>query len=243
MTQTGAKDSALQVSGQVASQAAASATPNAPLDLAQANKLIGQVNSQHDLQTTFTAMPKPDLKALAFWKKVMDSIGHFFEGIAKVFAPLGPFMPYILGALAIALIAVLLSPVVRLMISTRFQRLFQRDHLRADAPWRPTREAVVALLADIDALAVKGDYDEAVHLLLARSVADINAFRPNMVRKHYSARDISSHPLLPEAARPAFVEIVRWVEMSYFAGIPAGKAGFDACRAAYVAFVAAEGIT
>ncbi|ESQ89469.1 hypothetical protein ABENE_13905 [Asticcacaulis benevestitus DSM 16100 = ATCC BAA-896] len=243
LTQTGAKDSALQVSGQVASQAAASATPNAPLDLAQANKLIGQVNSQHDLQTTFTAMPKPDLKALAFWKKVMDSIGHFFEGIAKVFAPLGPFMPYILGALAIALIAVLLSPVVRLMISTRFQRLFQRDHLRADAPWRPTREAVVALLADIDALAVKGDYDEAVHLLLARSVADINAFRPNMVRKHYSARDISSHPLLPEAARPAFVEIVRWVEMSYFAGIPAGKAGFDACRAAYVAFVAAEGIT
>jgi hypothetical protein len=242
LTQTGAKDSALQVSGQVSGQAATSATPNAPLDLAEAKKLIAQVNSQHDLQTTFSAMPKPDLKALAFWKKVMDSMGHFFEGVAKVFAPLGPFMPYILGALALALIALLLSPVVRLMISTRFQRLFQRDHLRADAPWRPTREAVVALLADIDALAIKGDYDEAVHLLLARSVADINAFRPNMVRKHYSARDISSHPLLPEAARPAFVEIVRWVEMS-FAGIPAGKTGFDACRAAYVAFVDAEGIT
>lgn len=237
--QAGAKDSA----SQVASQAATSANPNAPVDLAEAKKLIGQVNSQHDLQTTFTAMPKPDLKAMAFWKKVMDSIGHFFEQVAKIFAPLGPYMPYILGALAIALIALLLSPVVRLMISTRFQRLFQRDQLRADAPWRPTREAVVALLGDIDALAAKGEYDEAVHLLLARSVADINAFRPNMVRKHYSARDISSHPLLPEAARPAFIEIVRWVEISYFAGIPAGKAGFDACRAAYVAFVAAEGIT
>lgn len=236
--QTGAKDNA----SQVASDAVTSANPNAPLNLAEAKKLIGQVNNQNDLQTTFTALPKPDLKAMAFWKKVMDAIGHFFEQVANVFAPLGPYMPYILGVLAIALIALLLSPVVRLMISTRFQRLFQRDHLRADAPWRPTREAVVALLADIDALAAKGNYEEAVHLLLARSVADINAFRPNLVRKHYSARDISSHPLLPEAARPAFIEIVRWVEMSYFAGIPAGKAGFDACRAAYVAFVAAEGI-
>jgi hypothetical protein len=120
--------------------------------------------------------------------------------------------------------------------------LIARDHLRADTTWRPSRAAVVAILTDIDALAGEGRYDEAIHLLLVRSVADINAFRPDMVRPHYSSRDILTHPLLPEAARPAFRSIVEWVEKSYFAGLSVGKAGFDACRQAYVDFVAAEGL-
>lgn len=233
LTQTGATDSASH---------AVAVAGHGSVDLAEAKRLIGQVNGSHDLQTTFTAMPKPDLKALEFWNRVFRNIGEFFEKVASVFKPLAPVMPYILVALALALIALLLSPFVRMMITSRFQRLFARDHLRADAPWRPTREAVVALLGDIDRLAAEGSYDEAIHLLLVRSVADINAFRPNLVRKHYSARDIRSHPLLPEAARPAFTEIVRCVEKSYFAGIAATRADFDACRAAYTAFVAAEGI-
>jgi hypothetical protein len=238
LTQTGAAASTLPL----AAQSAGKLDPNATLTSAEAQKLIAEVNSRHDLQTAFTAAPKPDLEALKFWKKVADAVGEFFQNLAHLFKPLGPFMPWILGALAIALLALLLSPVVRLLITSRFQRLFARDHLRGETPWRPTKDAVVALLADIDALAEKGEYDEAVHLLLVRSVADINNFRRDLVRKHYSARDILTHPLLPEAARPAFAEIVRWVEQSYFAGIPVGKAGFDACRAAYVAFLAAEGI-
>ncbi|HTM81082.1 hypothetical protein [Asticcacaulis sp.] len=242
MTQNGATDSASHVAVSAARADSHASVSNAPVDAAEAKRLIAQVNGHHDLQTTFTAMPKPDLKALEFWSKVFKNISEFFEKVAHVFKPLGPFMPYILGALAIALIALLLSPFVRMMITSRFQRLFPRDHLRADAPWRPTREAVVALLGDIDKLAAAGDYDEAVHLLLVRSVADINAFRPDLVRKHYSARDIRSHPLLPEAARPAFTEIVRCVEKSYFAGIAATRADFEACRAAYTAFIAAEGI-
>ncbi len=237
LTQTGATDSASRAVAGVGHGSA-----NTPVDAAEAKRLIGQVNGSHDLQTTFTAMPKPDLKALEFWNRVFKNIGEFFEKVASVFKPLAPVMPYILVALALALIALLLSPFVRMMITSRFQRLFARDHLRADAPWRPTREAVVALLGDIDKLAAEGSYDEAIHLLLVRSVADINAFRPDLVRKHYSARDIRSHPLLPEAARPAFTEIVRCVEKSYFAGIAATRADFDACRAAYTAFVAAEGI-
>lgn len=235
--QNGATDSASQ-----AAVAAARAGSAAPVDAAEAKRLILQVNGHHDLQTTFTALPKPDLKALEFWRRFFKGVGDFFEQVGHVFKPLGPFMPYILVALAIALIALLLSPFVRMMITSRFQRLFQRDHLRADAPWRPTREAVVALLGDIDKLAGEGNYNEAIHLLLVRSVADINGFRPDLVRKHYSARDIRSHPLLPEAARPAFTEIVRCVEKSYFAGIAATRADFEACRAAYTAFIAAEGI-
>ncbi len=216
--------------------------PNAPLTPAEARHLIDHVNVNHDIQTAFASTPPPDEKSLAFWKKFFDGMGHFFDGVGKLFAPLGPAMPYIVFLLAAAVVGALLSPVVRAMIATRFERLFQRHNLRADEEWRPTREAVIALLADIDGLAAKGQWDEAVHLLLQRSVADINAFRPSLVKSHFSARDIASHPLLPERARPAFREIVRWSEQSYFAGIPVGREGFDACRAAYVTFVASEGI-
>jgi hypothetical protein len=243
LTQNGAQHAMAEAASKgPASKGPVSNTPDTPVDVTEAKRLIAQVNEKHDLQTTFTAMPKPDLKALEFWNKLFKSIGDFAEKAAHLFKPLAPFMPYILGLVALAILALLLSPVVRLMITSRFQRLFARDQLRADAPWRPTRDAVVALLADIDKLAGEGSYDEAVHLLLVRSVADINAFRPDLVRKHYSARDIRSHPFLPEAARPAFTEIVRCVEKSFFAGIPATRADFDACRDAYTAFIAAEGI-
>jgi len=211
-------------------------------DLAAAKRLIAQVNAHHDLQTAFAGAPEPDKRSLEFWHKVFDAVGGFFHAVGEVFSPIAPILPYLLYGVGIAIVVLLLSPVVRLFITTRFERLFQRHHLVADEPWRPSRAAVAALLSEIDALAEKGDYDEAVHLLLVRSVADINAFRPDLVRPHYSARDILSHPLLPEAARPAFRAIVQWVEKSYFAGLRVGRAGFDACRAAYMEFVRAEGL-
>lgn len=213
-----------------------------PSDLAAAKRLIAQVNAHHDIQTAFAKVPAPDPKAEAFWRGVLEAIGHFFETVGAVFAPLAPVLPYLLYLLAFVAIALLLSPVVRLFLTTRFTRLFTRRGKADDTPWRPSRAAVTALLSEIDALAERGEYDEAVHLLLVRSVADINNFRPDLVRNHYSARDILSHPLLPAAARPAFKAIVEWVEKSYFAGISVGKAGFDACRQAYVDFIRAEGI-
>ncbi len=236
---------------QFAAQTSGTAMPAAPAtvrapsaaDMSAARQLIDQVNKHHDIQTAFAGAPEVDKKSMAFWQGVIDGIAHVLHAIGQVFAPLAPVVPYLLYALALAIIVLLLSPVVRLFLTTRFERLFQRHHLVADQAWRPSRAAVAALLSEIDALAERGEYDEAVHLLLVRSVADINAFRPDLVRPHYSAREILSHPLLPEAARPAFRAIVQWVEKSYFAGLRVGKAGFDACRAAYMDFVRTEGVS
>ncbi|EGF93545.1 hypothetical protein ABI_19850 [Asticcacaulis biprosthecium C19] len=207
-----------------------------------ARDLIEQANKAHDIQSSFAPAVQIDPKTGEMWRKIFEAIGKFFGAIGDLLSPLAPIMPFLLYALGIGIILLLLSPVARMFISSRFERFFSRDNLKADKPWRPTKDAVVALLQDIDALAAQGRYDEAVHLLLVRSVADINNFRPDLVRKHFSSRDILSHPLLPEGARPAFRQIVSWVERSYFAGIPVGKEGFDACRKAYVEFVAAEGL-
>lgn len=212
------------------------------IDAAQAKALIDKATAPGDIQTLFYNAPKPKPVDLSFWKALGEWLSQAGEGIAKLLKPLGPAMPFVVWGAVGIIVVLILAAIVRLLMNTRFERLFFRSNLKADAPWRPTRAAVAALLEEIDALAAKGEYDEAVHLLLMRSVADINAFRPDLVRIHFSARDILSHPLLPEAARPAFRRIVGWVEKSFFAGIAAGKEGFDACRAAYMEFVSAEGL-
>ncbi|ESQ78421.1 hypothetical protein [Asticcacaulis sp. YBE204] len=211
-------------------------------DVTAADALIKQVNANGLIQTHFAASPPRQNVDYGWLRKIFEFFGKIGEFIADVLKPIAPILPYIMYLALFALIVFLLSPVVRAMITARVERLFQRDNLKADAPWRPTAEAAAALLEEIDALAAQGEYDEAVHLLLKRSVADLNAYRPDLVRKHYSARDIGKHPLLPEDARPTYAEITRWAEKSYFAGIKVGREGFEACRKAYVDFVSIKGI-
>jgi hypothetical protein len=235
--------SGLQAAGvQAQAGSAVSVAPKATVSIEDARKMIQAINADKDLQTSFTHTPKPDPATAEFWRKLTEGLTGFFKSVSEVFAPIAPVLPYLLYALGIAVVLLLLSPVVRLFLTTRFERLIARDHLRPDTSWRPSRAAVVAILSDIDALAGQGRFDEAIHLLLVRSVADINTFRPDMVRPHYSSRDILTHPLLPEGARPAFQKIVEWVEKSYFAGLSVTQTDFDICRQAYVDFVAAEGI-
>ena len=57
---------------------------------------------------------------------------------------------------------------------------------------------------EADALAARGDYDEAVHLLLRRSVADIAGRLPDFLRPSLTARDIASAASVPTRARNAF---------------------------------------
>lgn len=102
--------------------------------------------------------------------------------------------------------------------------------------WRPAPAAALALLSDADALADQGRFDEAVHLLLLRSIGDIDGRLPNTVRPALTARDIAGLGRLPEAARPAFLRIARVVETSLFGGRPVDRDAFLDCRQAYEAF-------
>ncbi|RYF94451.1 MAG: DUF4129 domain-containing protein [Caulobacteraceae bacterium] len=99
--------------------------------------------------------------------------------------------------------------------------------------WRPDREKARILLLDADALAGEGRFDEAVHMLLLRGVADITARRPRLIGPALTSRDIAALPDLPEAARPAFALIADIVERSFFGGRPVDEAGWQEARAAY----------
>lgn len=124
-----------------------------------------------------------------------------------------------------------------------FRRLKRRRRLdaNADAPaWRPEEAPARALLGEADALAAAGRFSEAAHLLLFRSIDEIDKRRPHLVRPALTSRDIAGAPQLPAGPRNAFSRIVVAVESSLFGGCSLGEADWIGCRAAYEEFAFAR---
>ena len=95
-------------------------------------------------------------------------------------------------------------------------------------------DVIGPLAADAaDALAAEGRFAEAVHLLLYRSVDDIAARRPGLVKPAITSRDLAASRDLPGTPRTAFARIARAVEISLFGGQPVDAGVWGECRAAY----------
>ena len=90
-----------------------------------------------------------------------------------------------------------------------------------------------ARLADADALAAAGRFAEAIHLLLYRSVDDIENRRPGLVRPAMTSRELAEAHDLPSVARTAFSRIARAVEISLFGGRAIDERAWSECRSAY----------
>ena len=107
--------------------------------------------------------------------------------------------------------------------------------------WRPDEAPARQLLGEADALAAAGHYSEAARLLLFRSIEDIDARRPELVRPALTSRDIAALPSIPERPRSAFLAIAMMVERSLFAARPLAEGDWRDCRSAYEDFAFAEG--
>ncbi len=191
-------------------------------DVARAHaQLLADRSIQFDLNR-FTP-PKPPA-----W---LRPLSQFLEFI-------GPYLVYlfwgviILGAVfIIALIAVEASGIA-------WRWPWQRsvaDAEEADALAPDAAQARI-LLAEAEALAARGDYDGAVHLILRRSVEDIGERMPGFVRPSLTARDIAASPTLPDRARQAFATIAVVTESALFARAPVGATGWQRARDAYADF-------
>ena len=162
--------------------------------------------------------------------------------LADLFAPLGrflgdswPVLKWVLLALAIAAILYLLYQLIAPLIE-RNETLAGGE----EEAWVPRREDALALLEDADLLAAEGRFDEATHMLLQRSVAQIAKARPNWVEPSSTAREIAALPALPESARSAFSAISTRVERSLFALRSLGAEDWQAARDAYAEFALAN---
>lgn len=102
--------------------------------------------------------------------------------------------------------------------------------------WRPEERAARALLAEADAMAEVGRYDEAARLLLHRSLEDIAARRPRLLRPALTSREIARVSALPDVVRNAFAAMAAPVERSLFGGRTLTRDAWEAARAAYREF-------
>ena len=119
-------------------------------------------------------------------------------------------------------VAAIVLIVGKLLYDTLSQRALdfrtRRAQLPEDGWWRPDAARARVLLAQADALAEAGRFEEAAHLLLLKSVDDIDERRPGELRPSLTARDIARLPALPGDVRQAFGLIAGVVETSLFGG-------------------------
>lgn len=141
----------------------------------------------------------------------------------------------VLALAALGLIALIVARMTGWLSGDR-----SRPPTASEPDWRPEDSAARGLLGDADALAAAGRYFEAAHLLLHRSIADIEERRPATVRKALTSRDIAGLPSLPPSPAAAFAAIVRAVERSLFGGRPLDESAWRDCRAAYQRFAFAS---
>ena len=101
--------------------------------------------------------------------------------------------------------------------------------------WRPDAARAKVFLAQADGLAEAGRFDEAAHLLLLKSVDDIDERRPGEMRPSLTARDIARLPALPGDVARAFGLIAGVVETSLFGGAVVAREAWNRARDAYAA--------
>lgn len=156
-------------------------------------------------------------------------LGDFLEAIFPVLR--------VLFWIGVAALACYILYVVALRLSgSRWPWAKKASDADPEESWRPTEAPARALLRDADALAAEGRFSEAAHLLLFRSIEDIESRRPKLVRPALTSRDIAGAPDLPSGPKHAFSTIVMLVERSLFGGRTLGEPDWRECRAAYETF-------
>jgi hypothetical protein len=175
------------------------------------------------------AEPSPWLQALG---RLLRAI---LEPVGRALGLSWPVLEKLLIGAAAALVLFVLWRLLAPLVAARRAR-----PETAVEDWMPHPAAAAALLADADRLASEGQFGEAVHLLLRRSVDQIAAARPGWLRPASTAREIAALAFLPARARAAFAAIAARVERSLFALRALDRADWDAARAAYADFALSD---
>ena len=148
----------------------------------------------------------------------------------------GPFFRFLFWTVIVLAVVALLYVLARWLDGRDLFGRKKETEAGEEPAWRPAEAPARALLQEADALAAAGRYGEAAHLLLFRSIEEIDRRKPNLVRPALTSRDIASAPALPAGPRAAFARIVMFVERSLFGGSSLGEADWGSCRQAYEAF-------
>jgi len=181
--------------------------------------------------------PPPETPGWIKWLSRM--VGNIFEFLGPVFK--------ILFYLVIAGVA---GGILYFLFGEAIRVRFGKDgHTESGADddeildVRPDAQTARSLLEEADELARAGKFAEAVHLLLFRSIQDIQGHLENGVPGSLTAREIGGLSHLPARARSALSPIIVIVERSFFGGREVDEPSWSEARASYEDFAFGEGWT
>ncbi len=173
-----------------------------------------------------------------------EMLQAFFEWLGEIFSPVGGALSTNWSIIQWILIAVLAAFVlylaVRLIGPLIARGAAVEGALEVEPEWQPDREESLALLEDADRLAGEGRFEEAVRLLLKRSVGQIAKAKPDWVHPSSTARELASLQGLSAKARQTFSVISGQVESSLFALEKLSGEDWQRARDAYADFALAR---
>ena len=190
-----------------------------------------------DLQLERPEWDAPPPKPIKPPPKWLRWLTNFLNG-------LGPVFQYIFYAAIVLVIGGVLYFMFGEALRVRFGKsgagkVTDGDDILVDV--RPDAAMARGLLDEADALARAGKFAEAVHLLLFRSIEDIQSRLEGGVPKSLTAREIGGLGRLPERARRGLGPIIAIVERSFFGGRDVDAEGWQTARASYEDFAFGEG--
>jgi hypothetical protein len=173
-----------------------------------------------------------------------DPPPRWLQAIFDFLATLGPVFRVVFWAAVGLVVAGLLYFIFGEAIRMRFGgtkkvKAKATDDVLVDL--RPDAAAARSLLDEADALANRGQFEEAVHLLLFRSIEDIQQRLEGGVPNSLTAREIAGLGKLPERARRALAPIIQVVERSFFGGRPVNAESWQEARRSYEDFAFGAG--
>jgi len=110
----------------------------------------------------------------------------------------------------------------------RFERSDDESATAAEVTVRMEKAQVEA-----DELARRGDFAEAMHILLLRSLDELRRHLGVSIAVSLTSREILRHVSLPSEGRSVFADIIDRVELSYFGGRRPGADEYTACRGSF----------
>ena len=167
----------------------------------------------------------------------LQAIGDFLEALGPVFRVIFWMAA---AAVILGLLYFLFGEAIRIRLGfTRQKKVKAADDVLTDI--RPDAARARSLLEEADALAREGRFAEAVHLLLFRSIEDVQERLEGGVPTSLTAREIAGLGSLPDRARRALKPIIQIVENSFFGGREVDAAGWQSARRSYEEFAFGEG--
>jgi len=173
--------------------------------------------------------PSPPPGWLRAFAQFLQALGPLFQVLFWIAA----------GLIVAGLLYFLFGEAVRMKFAGRKTPKEKRvDDVLQDL--RPDAEAARSLLEEADALARQGRFAEAVHLLLFRSIEDLQVRLEGGVPTSLTAREIAGLGKLPERARRGLGPIIQVVERSFFGGRAVDAEGWQEARRSYEDFAFGE---